>query len=277
MARSIEQIQANIILDVQAQPELSGTLTNNSRRAIWRLFTFVQASAILILEQIIDVFRAENEVVINQAIPATPSWISKKAFEFQYSAVTPQVIQLDNFYPVYPVIDANLRIVTRCSVQTTISNKVIIKTAKLEPPVALTSLELASLQSYINLIGIAGVNYVCFSTEADRVYIDASIYYDGQYSTVIEGTVNNAINVFLSKLPFNGQLKISDLEFSIRNITGVNDVLVNNIIIRPNTTPFANGTYLVQNKTVVSRLFQTISGYVVLEDTVSNNINFIAN
>lgn len=277
MARSIEQIQANIILDVQAQPELSGTLTNNSRRAIWRLITFVQASAILLLEQIIDVFRAENEVVISQAIPATPSWIAKKAFEFQYSAVTPQVIHLDNFYPVYPVTNTSLRIVTRCSVQTTISNKVIIKTAKQEPPVALNSLELASLQSYINLIGIAGVNYVCFSTEADRVYIDASIYYDGQYSTVIEGTVNNAINTFLSKLQFNGQLKISDLEFAIRNITGVNDVLVNNIIIRPNTTPFANGTFLVQNKTLISRLFQTISGYVVLEDTVSNNFNFIAN
>ena len=277
MARTIEQIQANIISDVQAQPELSGTLTNNSRRAIWRLFTFVQASAILILEQIIDVFKAENEVVISQAIPATPSWISKKAFEFQYSLTTPQVIHLDNFAPVYPVTNASLRIVTRCSVQTTISNKVIIKTAKLEPPVALTSLELASLQSYINIIGIAGVNYLCFSTEADRVYIDASIYYDGQYSTVIEGTVNNAINTFLSKLQFNGQLKISDLEFAIRNITGVNDVLVNNIKIRPNTTPFASGTFLVQNKTLISRLFQTISGYVVLEDTVSNNFNFIAN
>lgn len=277
MARSIEIIQANIILDVQAQPELSGTLTNNSKRAIWRLLTFVQASAILILEQVIDVFRAQNEVVISQAIPATPSWIAKKAFEFQYSAVTPQVIQLDNFYPVYPVIDANLRIVTRCSVQTTISNKVIIKTAKQEPPVALTVLELASLQSYITQIGIAGVDYTCFSTEADRVYIDASIYYDGQYSTVIAGTVNNSINSFLSKLQFNGQLKISDLEFAIRTITGVNDVLVNNIIIRANSIPFANGTYLVQNKTLVSRLFQTVSGYVVLEDTVSSPINFIAN
>lgn len=277
MARTIEQIQANIIADVQSQPELNATLTNNSRRAIWRLFTFVQASAILLLEQIIDVFKAENEVVISQAIPATASWISKKAFDFQYSTSVPQVLQLIGFAPTYLVIDASLRIVTRCSVQTTISNRVIIKTAKLEPPTALSSLELASLQSYINLIGIAGVNYVCASSEADRVYIDASVYYDGQYSTVIDGTVNNAINVFLSKLPFNGQLKMSDLEFAIRNITGVNDVLINNIKIRSNTTPFANGTFLIQNKTVVSRLFQTISGYVVLEDTTANNINFIAN
>ena len=275
--RTIEQIQANIIADVQAQPELSATLTNNSRRAIWRLFTFVQASAILLLEQIIDVFRAENETVISQAIPATASWIGKKVFDFQYSATNPQIVQLVNFAPVYPVIDESLRIITRCSVQTTISNQVIIKTAKSDPPVALSSTELDSLQSYINIIGIAGVNYACFSSEADRVYIDASIYYNGQYSTVIQGTVTNAVNMFLASLPFNGQLKMSDLEFAIRNVTGVNDVLINNIKIRANSTAFSSGTFLIQNKTTISRLFQTISGYVVIEDTVSNNLDFIAN
>ena len=275
--RTIEQIQANIIADVQAQPELSATLTNNSRRAIWRLFTFVQASAILLLEQIIDVFRAENETVISQAIPATASWIGKKVFDFQYSATNPQIVQLVNFAPVYPVIDESLRIITRCSVQTTISNQVIIKTAKSDPPVALSSTELDSLQSYINIIGIAGVNYACFSSEADRVYIDAAIYYNGQYSTVIQGTVTNAVNMFLASLPFNGQLKMSDLEFAIRNVTGVNDVLINNIKIRANSTAFSSGTFLIQNKTTISRLFQTISGYVVIEDTVSNNLDFIAN
>ena len=66
------------------------------------------------------------------------------------------------------------------------------------------------------------------------------------------------------------------LEFAIKNIVGVSDVLINNIVIRSNVTSFDNGTFLVQNKTLISRLFQTISGYVVLEDTVTNNFNFIA-
>lgn len=276
MSRTIEQIEAAIIADVQAEPALSDISSNTSRRAIWRLLCFVMASAVLLLEQIIDVFKAENEIKINSATPATEQWLTDRVFKFQYSATTPQVIQLVDLAPVYPLIDPTLRVVTRCSVVTTLSNTVNIKTAKNEPPVALSPTELASLQSYVNVIGVPGVFYNCSSGEADRVYIDANIYYSGQYSTVIEGTVTNAINTFLANLPFNGQFKISDLELTIRSVIGVTDVLVNNVKIRANSTAFASGTFLVQNKTTISRLFNTIAGYVILEDTVTNNLNFIA-
>lgn len=276
MSRTIEQIQASIISDVQSYPELAEANTP-SRRGIWRLITFVQASAILLLEQIIDVFKAENEIKINSAIPATTSWITNKVFNFQYSATNPQVIQLVDLVPVYPITDSSLRIITRCSVVTTISGQVIIKVAKSNPPVSLSNTELSSLQSYVNIIGVPGIKYTCFSSDADRVYLDVDIYYDGQYSTVISGTIENTINTFLSKLPFNGQLKVSDLEFAIRNTTGVNDVLFKNLKVRANSTSFSSGTFLIQNNTVISRLFPTIAGYVVLEDSVSNNFNFIAN
>ena len=57
MSRTVEQIQQSIITDFQAQPELAQA-NSTSTRAIWRLFTFVQASAILLLEQIIDIFKS---------------------------------------------------------------------------------------------------------------------------------------------------------------------------------------------------------------------------
>jgi hypothetical protein len=280
MARTLEQIQASIIANIQSTPELAEA-NSTSTRAIWRLFSYVIAVAILILEQIIDVFKAENETTIASAIPNTASWLTKKVFEFQYSATNPQIIQLNNLIPYYPVVDKSLRIITRCSVVTTISNKVNIKIAKSEPPVALTSAELSALQGYINNVGVAGVQYTCLSTDADRVYISGDIFYDGQYSSTIQGTVINAINTFLASLPFNGQLKISDLELAIRNITGVNDLLIKDIKVRPSTTAFASGTYLIQNKTTISRLFPTISGYIVQEDTAgqkfSDSLNFVSN
>jgi hypothetical protein len=279
MARTIEQIQASIITEIQSTPELAEA-NSTSRRAIWRLFAYVQASAILLLEQIIDVFRAENDLKISKAIPATATWLNQKVLEFQYSATNPQIIQLVDLAPIYPVIDPNLRLITRCSVVTTISNQVNIKVAKSEPPVALTSNELSSLQSYVNNIGIVGVNYNCISLNADKLFIDAEVYYDGQYSTVISGTVLNAINQFLASLSFNGVLKISDIELAIRNVIGVSDVLIKNVKMRSDSTAFADGTFLVQNKTVVSRVFPTISGYIVEEDgsglDFANNITFIA-
>jgi len=279
MARTIEQIQAGIIADIQATPELAEA-NSTSRRAIWRLFSYVQASAILLLEQIIDVFTTENDVKISKAIPATASWLNAKVFEFQYSATNPQIIQLQNFAPVYPVIDASLRLISRCSVVTTLSNQVIIKVAKQEPPIALTSGELSSLQSYVNQIGIIGVNYNCQSLTSDKLFIEAEIYFDGQYSTVISGTVINAINTFLSQLSFNGVLKVSDIELAIRNVIGVNDVLLKNVKMRSDATTFANGTFLIQNNTVISRIFPTVSGYVVGEttsgSTFTDKLTFIA-
>jgi hypothetical protein len=280
MARTIEQIQAGIIADIQATPELAEA-NSTSRRALWRLFTFVQASAILLLEQIIDVFTAENDIKISKAIPATASWLNAKVLEFQYSATNPQIVQLVNFAPAYPVTDTSLRLITRCSVVTTLSNQVIVKVAKNEPPTALNSTELSSLQSYINNIGIAGVNYNCQSLPSDKLMIDAEVYYDGQYSTVISATVIDAINVFLSKLSFNGVLKVSDIELAIRNVVGVNDVLLKNIKMRSNATAFVDGTFLIQNNTVISRLSPTVSGYIVEETTTGNTftdkLTFIAN
>lgn len=279
MARTIEQIQSAIITDIQATPELAEA-NSTSKRAIWRLFAYVQASAILLLEQIIDTFITANELKISQGIPATASWLNSKVLEFQYSATNPQIVQLVNFVPVYPVVDKSLRLITRCSVVTTLSSQVIVKVAKNDPPVALTSTELSSLQSYINQIGVIGVNYNTQSLTSDKLYIDAEVYFDGQYSTVISARVISAINTFLSTLSFNGILKVSDIELAIRGVVGVSDVLLKNVKMRSDVTPFTGGTFLIQNNTVISRIFPTISGYIVGETTTGNTftdkLTFIA-
>jgi len=279
MSRTIEQIQQSIITDFQAQPELAQA-NSTSTRALWRLFTFVQASAILLLEQIIDIFKSNTETSISQAIPNTANWLTAKVLEFQYSATNPQIIQLVNFAPIYPVIDASLRLISRCSVVSTTSNKVIIKVAKGTTPTALSSGELASLQDYVNTIGVAGVNYYCTSTASDKIYINADIFYNGQYSSVIQSSVISAINNYLANLPFNGQIKILDLEIAIRNVTGVSDVVIKNLKLRGDSTSFADGIFLIQNKTTISRIFQTISGYVTEETTTgqtfSDTLNFVS-
>ncbi len=280
MSRTIEQIQSGIIKDMQAQPELA-EMNSTSRRAIWRLFAFVQAGAIMLLEQIIDIFKADNDMKISKAVPATALWLSNKVFNFQFSATNPQIVQLRDMAPVYDVIDSSLRIISRCSVVTTISNQVVIKVAKNEPPVALSQSEISSLQSYINTIGIAGVNYGCYSSLSDKIYISAEIYYNGQYSAVIQSNAISAINVFLSNLPFNGQLKVSDIDLAVRSVKGVDDVLIKDVRVRSDSQTAGSGTYLIQNKTVISRLFPTASGYITPETgagmTMAESLTFIAN
>lgn len=275
MARDIDRIQAVIIQDIKSYPELATLTANDSKRAIWRLWSRIGATNTLVIEQLIDQHKAEIEAIASRANGATANFLVDKVFKFQYSATNPQIAQLDTttFAVDYPVIDSTLRIITRCAVSSTLSNQVIIKVAKSDPPTALSTLELSSLQSYVNSLGVAGINYFCYSTNSDKVHIDAEIYYSGQYASVIQTDVINSINTFLAKIPFDGKLLISDLEIAIKNTIGVKDVIFKNIKLRSDNDTFLNGVFLVQNKTLISRLMPLNSGYVIGENTTGYTFN----
>jgi len=272
MARSVAEIQTQMLDAIAADATLGTLLTSTSKRAIYRLFTFVVAVGINVLEQLIDIFTLSVETTASKAIPATAAWLQDQVFKFQYSATNPQVIQLINFAPAYPIVDETLRIISRCSVTTNLSNSVVVKVATGTTPAALTSPQLVALQSYMDLIGIAGVNYVCTSLAADKIYIQANIYYQGQYSSVISQNVQLAITNFLAGIPFNGNVKISDLEDTIRNVEGVNDIVSVNIRTRDDSTALASATYLVQSQQVIGRQWATIAGYIVPETTAGNTL-----
>lgn len=280
MARTVNEIQAELIANVQADSVLSTQLTSTSRRAIWRLWTFVFAVSIAILEQLMDVFKSQIEGIVAIAAPQTPQWLQAKIFEFQYSATDPQVIQLIDLVPQYPVVNTDLRIVTRCSVKTSLAGSVAIKVAKGATPEPLAFNEISALQSYVQSIGVAGIFYSIISSDSDKIYIAADIYYNGAYSAVIQDRVIASINTYLSELPFDGTLKLTDLEFAIKNTTGISDVVFKNVIARANSTPIGLGTFLVTDNQYVGRVWPTISGYITPETnagyTLPETLNFIA-
>lgn len=292
MARTISQIQAQIIAQIAATPELGyydsnniwrNITTNDSARAIWRLWTWIQATAIAVHEQLIDVYISTMESIVARSAAASNLWVQYKLFQFQYDATTPQVVQLIDTVPQYPVVDATKRIITACSVTTDVNNTVNIKVAKSNPYIALSSPELSAAQSYINTIGVAGITYVVASKNADKIYIEADVYFQGQYSAVIATNVIATLNAYfqrLSQINFNGSLKMTDLEAIIRNVEGVNDVVLKNVKGRPDATAFAFGTYFIQNNATVQRLWSPDAGYIVQENTAGqtflDSLNFIA-
>ncbi len=286
MARTIAQINALMVADVQADPILSALIPAApqlpSKRSIWGLIIFVFATAIFLLESLIDVFKAEAEGIADRAAAASAGWLQYQVLLFQYDPITPQIVQLVNFAPVYPVVDPSKRIISRVSVVTTISGQTTIKVATGNPPDALSVGQLSALQSYVTLIG-ATIDYICYSAPADKLYINADVYYQGQYSAIIQESVITAINNFLatfSSLNFNGSFKVSDIEATIRAVPGVNDCVINNMIARADGTAFVDGTYLVQDAKLISRLWPSIAGYVISEttsgETLEDSLNFIA-
>lgn len=273
MARQISEIQQQMLDNIAADTTLGTLLTSTSKRAIYRLFTYIVAVAINALEQLIDIFTASVEDIASKAAPATSAWLQNQILKFQYSATTPQVIQLIDYAPAYPIVDETLRIISRCSVTTNLSNSVLIKVATGTTPAALSAPQLSALQSYVSQIGIAGVNYFVTSDASDKLYVQANVYYLGQYSAVIVANVVAAIESYLAAIPFNGQVKITDLEDAITKVEGVTDVVLVNVRARGNATSFANGSFLVQNQQTIGRLWSTLAGYIVGETTSGNTLN----
>jgi hypothetical protein len=267
MARSTATIQATMDAEQALQTDLT-TLNSPSQTAIYRLWKFITSTIINYLEQLWDIYKAELETQISAAAVGSNAWLQSKVMKFQYSASTPQVLAVDsNFAINYPTIDTTLQIITRCSVTTTSQRVCLVKVAKSNPPVALSAPELSSLSGFLSYLNFAGVNYVAQSLTSDKIYIDADIYYNGQYASTISANVITAINAYLASIPFDGKIKLMSLIDAIQAVTGVTDVVLKNVAIRADATAFANKNYLVQNKTSIIPLYQMYAGYATEETT----------
>ena len=281
MARTVEQINNSLIAAKEADSNLDG-LTSDSRRSLWRSQLYVVAGAQATFEQLMELEKANVQAIVKVAPAGSPYWIQQKMFEFQYDATTPQIIQLNTstFAYNYPTVDATKQIITRCSVNRLIYNVVQIKVAKGTTPAALDSLELAAEQDYINTIGVAGINYVVISNASDKMFIEADIYYKGQYSAIIQANVIAAIEAYFAGIDFNGQVTLTDLEVAIKSVAGVNDVVLKNVKARKDSVALVDAAYMVQSNTELSRMWQTQAGYIVGEttsgNTLADTLNFIA-
>ena len=285
MARTVEEINNAIKMQLVfsfAQVGIAINPNTWSTRNIMRLFCYIFAVSASVIEQLMDEMKAEIEKTASTAAGASPLWIQQKMFEFQYSATDPQYLSIINGVPVYSIVDTSLRIIKACSVTSNTPNEVIIKVAKSDPFEPLTVNELNSIKSYVNQIAVAGINYFVISNPADLVYVQARVYYNGQY-TNMQANVISVINAFLRKLSvtnFNGALKVSDLEVTIRNIEGVNDVVLDYVKARNYDLDFTSGIWLVNDGDVVARQWLPVAGYVIEETTTNqgfaNTISMIA-
>jgi len=299
MARSVDTINASIVAQIQSSGIVDTTTW--SKRNIVRLLCYIFATCAAYIEQMMDALQANLEVTASQTPAASRLWIQAKMFQFQYSSssTTPQIIQLTNLIPQYPIVDPTLQIIKACSVDSVVPNEVIIKVAKLYSDnvtlIALTTDEANAAQSYINTVGDAGVQYQLISQAPDLIYIAANIYFTGQYST-ISANVITALTNFLQNLSltnFDGAIKVSDLEGIIKGVTGVNDVTLIKVIIRPSTVAFSltptNQAQILVNPTisdstksaVINRQWKTIAGYCTGEPIgsgydLASTLNFIA-
>jgi hypothetical protein len=230
MARPVEIIQQQIIDNLA----IGGIIVSSDKFSRRRIWTYVVAYCIWILEKMMDVFNAEINETISQKKPHTKNWYKNTVLSYLHGfAVDATTLQYNLTGVSNAAIEA-ARIVKYCAVDDA-TDSLNIKVAKeisgvLKP---LTPSELAGLKSFMedDQLGQkdAGVYLNFINDNADElklvydVYVNPSVI-DTTGVHILSGvkTVEVAIYNFLESLEFNGVFAPQNLEVEIRkNIEGV--------------------------------------------------------
>jgi hypothetical protein len=277
MARTIADIQAEIIATVQADTTLGG-LTSTSATAIWRLWTYVIASAIWAHESLWDLFKAEVAEIAADLKPHTLRWYRNKALAYQHGAA---LVAGEDYYDNTGLdpddIEAQ-KIVKQAAVTETPDGLLTVKVAK-ETSGELAPLsvgEAAAVNAYFGEIKDAGVVLNVRSVNADRLRIEVDVYYD---PTILSATgerldgasatpVQDAAKAYLRALPFDGEFVKARLVDAMQAVEGVNVPEIRLCQARRDDDPSFGG---------VDVFYQPFSGFLKFYDPSTDLVlNFIA-
>jgi hypothetical protein len=280
MSRTVADINNQIVNTLVSNFATIGiTIDPNkwSKRNMMRMFCYAVATCQAYTEQLMDLQKTyvENQVLLS--IAGTNLWLQSKMFQFQYSETTHQILKIINGVPTYPVIDNTLNIISACSISAGVNKVVLIKCAT--GTTTLTKLannQVDAANGYATLIGTEGITYIVESYNPDQIYLKATIYFQKQYVSTIQLAVVSAIQTFiysLSNTNLNGVISVSQIEQVIKGVAGVNDVVINEMYARADSTPFSSAARLVASNQLIQRNWQAIAGYMIPETTIGNTLN----
>ncbi len=267
MARTIVQIQQDIINAKSADSTLSA-LTSSSNVAIWRLWTYVIAFCQWTLEVLFDEHKAEVKAIISNQKPHTLQWYVAMSKLFQLGVTLPA--DTDTYTTTIP----SAQIIKYAAAEELVTGYVRIKVATLTGSILspLSAGDLSSLSSYMNRIKDAGVRLQMTSNAPDNLHLKTNIYYDplvlDSSGSRLDGTsinpVEDAINVFLTNLPFNGLFILNRLIDAIEAVEGV---IICSVVL-------AEATHASLPYTSITYEYLPDAGYMILDHTYFSTAGF---
>jgi hypothetical protein len=270
MARNIYDIQQQMFTAISADETLS-QLTSTSKVSIFRLFVFMVAYPIWLLETLFDTHKKEVDDIIEQKMPHRPSWYRTKAKAFQYGfALIEDTDKYDNTGFTAEQIEASL--IVKYSAVTQSAGQLLIKIATESDGVLspITAPQKASFDAYIAEVADCGVKYIVVNHLPDILLLNLQIFRDplvlnDEGMSIVNGNypVQDAILEYMKELPFNGELVLAHLVDKLQLVEGVripNIVKAESQIIDLSTGSYLNAQ-LVDVKTVPESGYFTIPNF----------------
>lgn len=264
MARTRAEWKAIINSKIATETDLAG-LTSTSAVAEYNQWVNVLSLLAMFLDQLFDLFKVDVDAVINAQSAHTLQWYVTKAKAFQYGVLLPDG---SDVYEVVPPVDESVLIVSSAAaVELASVNKVRVKVAKGEPGALepLTTDELNALKTYMGRIKDAGVRVEVTTGDGDDLHLVLTVFYDPLVLNAagerLDGTsttpVKDAINEFLTQLPFDGQFILNDMIDAIEAVEGVKIAYVQSAAANYGATPYVS----------IPVRYTPDAGYMVLNET----------
>lgn len=251
MARTIQQIQDEIIAQKEATPELS-ELTSDSKVAVWRLITYIIAFAIWTQEKLWDVFKAETEDYVARSRVHAIRWYRDRVLEFRDGK---DLNWTDGTFQ-YPELDTgesldDLQIVKQAAVVEA-PGELLIKIAtqqgsQLQP---VSAQQQTRVTAYMNEIKDAGNHIRVVNLPPDELIIEGIIYCDPLLIDLSDGSlvtdssikpVEQAAESYINEenqSNFNGEFRRTRFVDTLQQAEGVQDPVITSIKARYGTLPF---------------------------------------
>lgn len=241
MARTIEQIQAELLAAKAADPALDA-LSSDSKVAVWRLWIYITSFALWTLEKLFDIHISEVAGQLANLKPGTPRWYRNKALDFQFGfSLLPDSDKFDNTGSSEEDV-ANSKIIKYAAVtEADDESRVVLKIAtevadKLAP---ITVEQKSVFDDYISEIKYAGVAVTTINFLPDILLLRIRIFRDplvldatGNDRTSGGKPVETALLEFMKELPFNGELVIQELANKLESVPGVKIVQVDEVLTK---------------------------------------------
>lgn len=228
MARTITVIQQEMLSRITADENLAG-LNSTSKTAIWRLFVFVVAFSIWVLENLFDTHKKEVNDIIEAKMPHRPSWYRTKALAFQYGFAL--LLDTDKYnnenYDDEEI--ANSKVIKYAAVTKSggqLFIKIATETAGVLAPIA-PEVKTAFV-AYMDDVADCGVKYLVVNHLPDRLILGMQIFRNplvlnefGMDIRTAKYPVEDAIKAYMKELPFNGELVLAHLVDKLQQVEGV--------------------------------------------------------
>jgi hypothetical protein len=278
MARTIAEIQQEMFNNIAANENLV-SLDSQSKVAIYRLFVFIVASAIWVLEKLFDTHYLECRQLISDQKNGRKTWYKTLALNFQYGFDL--VTDKDYFVngnATTEQIEASKIVKYAAVAEPDDESRIIIKIAGetngfLSP---ITPDQKEAFQAYIKDTKWAGTKTTVINYLPDRLYLNIQIkrdalVLDNHGMSILNANfpVNEAIQEFMKELPFDGDLRLSALVDKLQVVPGVLDATVvsaESAWINPDI-----GGYDIPQPIFISKI--PVSGYY--EIVSFDNINYV--